>query len=112
MAPFLLQTLLPDTLCILLLQQDIFCEETFWYDTTSVAFLTWRQSLINEEERRIALEKKRLAINNAKRQWELMQGSMMGQTGKLVKMPELYANHVGTVPNSEISMFKLMCWKK
>ncbi|KAJ8310932.1 hypothetical protein KUTeg_011517 [Tegillarca granosa] len=57
---------------------------------------------VTEEERRIALEKKRLAINNAKRQWELMQGSMMGQTGKLVKMPELYANHVGTVPNSEI----------
>ncbi|XP_056022971.1 leucine-rich repeat-containing protein 49-like isoform X6 [Ostrea edulis] len=45
-------------------------------------------------------EKKRLAINNAKRQWEVMQGSMINRTGKLVKMPELYANHVGSVANS------------
>ncbi|XP_056022977.1 leucine-rich repeat-containing protein 49-like isoform X11 [Ostrea edulis] len=75
---------------------------------------------VTEEERRIALvmarkeeekkkesnrtnvmkEKKRLAINNAKRQWEVMQGSMINRTGKLVKMPELYANHVGSVANS------------
>ncbi|XP_061172062.1 leucine-rich repeat-containing protein 49-like [Saccostrea echinata] len=77
---------------------------------------------VTEEERRIALvmarkeeekkressrtnimkEKKRLAINNAKRQWEVMQGSMMNRTGKLVKMPELYANHVGSVSNSDL----------
>ncbi|XP_062612472.1 leucine-rich repeat-containing protein 49-like isoform X3 [Saccostrea cucullata] len=77
---------------------------------------------VTEEERRIALvmarkeeekkressrtnimkEKKRLAINNAKRQWEVMQGSMMNRTGKLVKMPELYANHVGSVANSDL----------
>ncbi|XP_069136960.1 leucine-rich repeat-containing protein 49-like isoform X8 [Argopecten irradians] len=75
-----------------------------------------------EEERRIALvmarkeeekkregskaavlkEKKRIAINNAKRQWEVMQGTMMNRTGKLVKMPDIYANHVGSVPNSDL----------
>ncbi|KAK3097495.1 hypothetical protein FSP39_010176 [Pinctada imbricata] len=77
---------------------------------------------VTEEERRIALvmarkeeekkremnkanvlkEKKRLAINNAKRQWEVMQGTMINRTSKLVKMPELYANHVGSVPNSDV----------
>ncbi|XP_069136961.1 leucine-rich repeat-containing protein 49-like isoform X9 [Argopecten irradians] len=77
---------------------------------------------VTEEERRIALvmarkeeekkregskaavlkEKKRIAINNAKRQWEVMQGTMMNRTGKLVKMPDIYANHVGSVPNSDL----------
>ncbi|XP_069136955.1 leucine-rich repeat-containing protein 49-like isoform X3 [Argopecten irradians] len=47
-------------------------------------------------------EKKRIAINNAKRQWEVMQGTMMNRTGKLVKMPDIYANHVGSVPNSDL----------
>lgn len=41
-------------------------------------------------------------MNNAKRQWEVMQGSMMNRTGKLVKMPELYANHLGSIPNSDL----------
>ncbi|XP_033750012.1 leucine-rich repeat-containing protein 49-like isoform X2 [Pecten maximus] len=77
---------------------------------------------VTEEERRIALvmarkeeekkregskaavlkEKKRIAINNAKRQWEVMQGTMINRTGKLVKMPDIYANHVGSVPNSDL----------
>ncbi|XP_060062567.1 leucine-rich repeat-containing protein 49-like [Ylistrum balloti] len=48
------------------------------------------------------LEKKRIAINNAKRQWEVMQGTMMNRTGKMVKMPDIYANHVGSVPNSDL----------
>ncbi|XP_033750016.1 leucine-rich repeat-containing protein 49-like isoform X6 [Pecten maximus] len=47
-------------------------------------------------------EKKRIAINNAKRQWEVMQGTMINRTGKLVKMPDIYANHVGSVPNSDL----------
>ena len=39
-----------------------------------------------------------MAINNARKQWEVMQGSMMGKTNRLVRdaMPELVANHVGT----------------
>ncbi|XP_078315683.1 leucine-rich repeat-containing protein 49-like isoform X2 [Crassostrea virginica] len=77
---------------------------------------------VTEEERRIALvmarkeeekkresnktnimkEKKRLAINNARRQWEVNQSTMINRTGKLIKMPELYANHVGSVANSDI----------
>ena len=46
-------------------------------------------------------EKRRLAINNARRQWEMMQGTMMGKTNRLVRdaMPEIVANHVGTYPN-------------
>ena len=46
-------------------------------------------------------EKRRLAINNARKQWEIMQGSMMGKTNRLVReaMPEIVANHVGTYPN-------------
>ena len=53
-----------------------------------------------------------MAINNARKQWEVMQGSMMGKTNRLVRdaasdssrlvrdaMPELVANHVGTYPN-------------
>ncbi|XP_059163229.1 leucine-rich repeat-containing protein 49-like isoform X2 [Physella acuta] len=81
---------------------------------------------VSEEERRISLvmarkeeekkremnkiavlkEKRRLAINNAKRQWETMQGSMMSRTSRLVKvnnsMPELFANHIGSIPNMEL----------
>ncbi|XP_005090720.3 leucine-rich repeat-containing protein 49, partial [Aplysia californica] len=82
---------------------------------------------VSEEERRLSLvmarkeeekrremnkiamlkEKRRLAINNAKRQWESMQGSMMSRTSRLVKvsttMPELFANHIGSVPNMEMT---------
>lgn len=47
-------------------------------------------------------EKKRLAINNARRQWEVMQGNMIHKTGKLSRTPDLYANHVGSIPNSEL----------
>ncbi|XP_076465763.1 leucine-rich repeat-containing protein 49-like isoform X2 [Babylonia areolata] len=66
---------------------------------------------VTEEERRLALvmarkeeekrrelnkvailkERRRLAINNAKRQWETMQGSLMSRTGKMVRAPELYS---------------------
>ncbi|GFO31885.1 leucine-rich repeat-containing protein 49-like protein [Plakobranchus ocellatus] len=80
---------------------------------------------VSEEERRLSLvmarkeeekrremnkiamlkEKRRLAINNAKRQWETMQGSMMSRTSRMVKvtttMPELFANHIGSVPSSD-----------
>ncbi|XP_060602364.1 leucine-rich repeat-containing protein 49-like isoform X6 [Ruditapes philippinarum] len=48
------------------------------------------------------LEKRRLAINNAKRQWEVMQGSLIQKTSKMTRTPELYANHIGSVPNSEV----------
>ncbi|CAH1797225.1 unnamed protein product [Owenia fusiformis] len=48
-------------------------------------------------------EKRRLAIKNAQRQWEVMQGSIIGKTGALGRMPELYANHIGTYPSSEIT---------
>ncbi|KAL4228191.1 Leucine-rich repeat-containing protein 49 [Mactra antiquata] len=78
---------------------------------------------VTEEERRIALvmarkeeekkkemnklsvmkEKKRLAINNAKRQWEVMQGSLIQKTSKVTRTHDLYANHVGSVPNSEVN---------
>ncbi|XP_063434340.1 leucine-rich repeat-containing protein 49-like isoform X6 [Mytilus trossulus] len=77
---------------------------------------------VTEEERRIALvmarkddekkkdinktqvlkEKKRLAINNARRQWEVMQGNMINKSGKLSRTPDLYANHVGSIPNAEL----------
>ncbi|PVD20176.1 hypothetical protein C0Q70_20671 [Pomacea canaliculata] len=63
-----------------------------------------------EEERRRELnkvavlkERRRLAINNAKRQWETMQGSLISNTSKMAKGPavrELYANHVGSLPIS------------
>ncbi|XP_048258880.1 leucine-rich repeat-containing protein 49-like isoform X2 [Haliotis rufescens] len=77
---------------------------------------------VSEEERRIALvmarkeeekkrennkisvmkEKRRIAINNAKRQWETMQGSLLSRTGRLVSgQRELYANHIGTINNSD-----------
>lgn len=46
-------------------------------------------------------EKKRLAINNARRQWEVMQGNMINKSGKLSRTPDLYANHVGSIPNAE-----------
>ncbi|XP_076444066.1 leucine-rich repeat-containing protein 49-like isoform X2 [Babylonia areolata] len=59
-----------------------------------------------EEERRremnraaILKEKRRLAINNAKRQWETMQGSLMSRTGKMVRGPDLYASHLGSIPS-------------
>ncbi|XP_070206468.1 leucine-rich repeat-containing protein 49-like isoform X2 [Littorina saxatilis] len=75
---------------------------------------------VTEEERRLALvmarkeeekrremnkvailkEKRRLAINNAKRQWETMQGGVLSRTGKLVKAPDLYANHLGSLPSA------------
>ncbi|CAL1537613.1 unnamed protein product [Lymnaea stagnalis] len=82
---------------------------------------------VTEEERRLSLvmarkeeekrremnkiamlkEKRRIAINNAKRQWETMQGSMMSRTSRLVKinssMPELFANHIGSIPNIEMT---------
>ena len=45
-------------------------------------------------------EKRRLAINNAKRQWETMQGSLLSRTGKMVRAPELYANHLGSLPSA------------
>jgi hypothetical protein len=45
-------------------------------------------------------EKRRIAINNAQRQWEVNTTHMMSRTNNLVKMPEIYANHVATVPNS------------
>ncbi|XP_045156719.2 leucine-rich repeat-containing protein 49-like isoform X2 [Mercenaria mercenaria] len=48
------------------------------------------------------LEKRRLAINNAKRQWEVMQGSLIQKTSKMTRTPELYANHIGSIPNSEV----------
>ena len=47
-------------------------------------------------------EKRRLAINNAKRQWEVMQGSLIQKSTKLTHVPELYANHIGSIPNSEV----------
>ena len=31
-----------------------------------------------------------------------MQGSLIQKTSKLVRTPDLYANHVGSVPNSEV----------
>nr|KAI8769795.1 leucine-rich repeat-containing protein 49-like [Biomphalaria glabrata] len=76
-----------------------------------------RQALVlvkkDEEKRRemnkIAMlkEKRRLAINNAKRQWETMQGSMMSRTSRLAKlngsMPELFASHLGSIPSMDVS---------
>ncbi|XP_041367992.1 leucine-rich repeat-containing protein 49-like isoform X2 [Gigantopelta aegis] len=79
---------------------------------------------VTEEERRVALvmgrkseerkrelnkqaimkEKRRIAINNAKRQWETMQGPLLQKTSKLVPMSsvhgDLYARHLGTVSNT------------
>ncbi|KAL8577182.1 hypothetical protein ACOMHN_047950 [Nucella lapillus] len=74
---------------------------------------------VTEEERRLALvtarkedekrretnraailkEKRRLAINNAKRQWETMQGSLISRTGRMVRAPDLYASHLGSIPS-------------
>ena len=47
-----------------------------------------------------------MAISNARRQWETMQGSMMSRTKRISKqsMPELYANHVANVPNDTASV--------
>lgn len=54
------------------------------------------------EQRKIAImkEKRRAAITNAKCQWEAIQGSMMSRSGKLSKIPDLYAQHVATYPSS------------
>ncbi|XP_052279635.1 leucine-rich repeat-containing protein 49-like isoform X3 [Dreissena polymorpha] len=77
---------------------------------------------VTEEERRIALvmarkeeekkkemnklsvmkEKRRLAINNAKRNWEVSQGSLIQRTSKMTRTPDLYANHIGSLPNAEV----------
>ncbi|ESP05320.1 hypothetical protein LOTGIDRAFT_208342 [Lottia gigantea] len=80
---------------------------------------------VSEEERRIALvmarkeaekrresnkiaimkEKRRIAISGVKRNWELKQGSHIAKTGSLIRtspMPELFANHIGTLKNSDI----------
>ena len=43
-----------------------------------------------------------MAINNAKRQWEVMQGGLMQRSSRVIKqaMPDLYATHVAaTVAN-------------
>lgn len=31
-----------------------------------------------------------------------MQGSIIQKTSKLIRTPDLYANHIGSVPNSEV----------
>ncbi|XP_013403686.1 leucine-rich repeat-containing protein 49 isoform X2 [Lingula anatina] len=56
----------------------------------------------NSNKEALVKEKRRLAINNAKRQWEVMQGSLMHRTNRLVKMPELYATHVGSYSHSDL----------
>ena len=50
-------------------------------------------------------ERRKLAINNARRQWDVMQGSLMARTNKLVRgaMPDLVASHVGNIPNSDLN---------
>lgn len=50
-------------------------------------------------------EKRRLAINNARRQWEVMQGSLMTRSHRLVHgaMPDLVASHVANIRNSELA---------
>ncbi|ELT96533.1 hypothetical protein CAPTEDRAFT_183497 [Capitella teleta] len=54
----------------------------------------------------IMKERRRLAISNARRHWEVNQGSLIHRTSKLVQsaMPELYANHVASVPNAELGI--------
>ncbi|XP_052279636.1 leucine-rich repeat-containing protein 49-like isoform X4 [Dreissena polymorpha] len=47
-------------------------------------------------------EKRRLAINNAKRNWEVSQGSLIQRTSKMTRTPDLYANHIGSLPNAEV----------
>lgn len=48
-------------------------------------------------------EKRRLAINNAKRQWEVHQGTLINKSGKLrAKMPDLYASHMATYSNPDL----------
>ena len=48
-------------------------------------------------------ERRRQAINNARKQWEVMQGSVMARSSRMARdaaaMPEIYANHVANVPN-------------
>lgn len=74
----------------------------FLYWSVTMHVFPWIQSPDQSTGVSYKQEKKRLAINNAKRQWEVNQGSMISRTGKLVKMPELYANHVGSIANSDI----------
>ena len=48
-------------------------------------------------------EKRKLAINNARKQWEMMQNSVMMQSNHRMQqpMPDLVANHVANVPTQE-----------
>ena len=49
-------------------------------------------------------ERRRLAISNAQRHWELMQGSAISRLNKMNKRPtELFANHISNVPSSDAS---------
>ena len=50
----------------------------------------------------LSQERRRLAINNARRQWEMMQGSMMSRSNRLVR-PELVASHVANIPNHTVN---------
>lgn len=49
-------------------------------------------------------EKRKQAIHTAKKQWEMMQTTLMGKSNRITKMPELYASHVTTydsLPSNE-----------
>ncbi|BFY97135.1 hypothetical protein BsWGS_00175 [Bradybaena similaris] len=110
------------------LDNNPLCQESSYRQTVLKCMQQLKQldmKNISEEERRVALvtarkeedrrrelnkiailkEKRRVAISNARRQWETMQGSL-SQTGRLLKvnqgMTELYANHIGSVPNTEL----------
>ena len=49
-------------------------------------------------------ERRRVAISNAKRQWEVMQSSLTTRTPRNTNnMPDLYASHVTTVNNSDVT---------
>lgn len=44
-----------------------------------------------------------VAINNAKRQWEIMQGTLMAKTSSQVSsIKEIHATCVANVPNEEV----------
>ncbi|XP_074650110.1 leucine-rich repeat-containing protein 49-like [Tubulanus polymorphus] len=98
-----------------------FCQEQFYKQTVLRQLPRLKQldmKRVTEEERRVAAvmarkeeekkketnkaallkEKRKLAINNAKRQWEVAQTTLQ-KTKR--KMPDLYANHVATVPNTQ-----------
>eukprot|EP00106_Octopus_bimaculoides_P015658 XP_014783100.1 PREDICTED: leucine-rich repeat-containing protein 49-like [Octopus bimaculoides] len=88
------------------------------YNMQQLRLLDMRR--VSEDERRMALvaarkeeerkremrkiatlkEKRRVAINNAKKQWDVIQGSLMSHVGKTGKIPELYTSHVGSYPNT------------